>query len=42
MHPSEFWLAVVLAHIGGTFLYLSVSGLRDALAPPSPVVVAHS
>jgi zinc transporter ZupT len=42
MHPSEFWLAVVLAHIGGTFLYLSVSGLRDALAPPSPVIVAHS
>jgi zinc transporter ZupT len=42
MHPSEFWLAVVLAHIGGTFLYLSVSGLRDALAPRSPVVVAHS
>ena len=30
--PSEFWLAVVLAHIGGTFLYLSVSGLQDALS----------
>jgi zinc transporter ZupT len=31
-HPSEFWLSVVLAHIGGTFLYLSVSGLQDALS----------
>jgi zinc transporter ZupT len=41
MHPSEFWLAVVLAHIGGTFLYLSVSGFQDALSPrPAPVVVA--
>jgi len=30
--PSGFWLAIVLADVGGTFLYLSVSGLRDALA----------
>jgi zinc transporter ZupT len=30
---SGFWLAVLLAHIGGTFLYLSVTGLRDALSP---------
>jgi zinc transporter ZupT len=30
--PSEFWLSLVLADIGGSFLYLSVSGLRDALA----------
>jgi len=29
--PSDFWLAIVLADIGGTFLYLSVSGLRDAM-----------
>jgi ZIP family zinc transporter/zinc and cadmium transporter len=36
-HPSEFWLALVLAHIGGTFLYLSVSGLKDA-----PVRVAQA
>lgn len=33
MHPSEFWIALVLAHIAGTFLYLSVSGLLDALSP---------
>jgi len=33
MRLSGFWLAVLLAHIGGTFLYLSVSGLRDALSP---------
>ena len=43
MHPSEFWLALVLASIGGTFLYLSVSGLTDALLPQSaPKVVAES
>jgi zinc transporter ZupT len=30
---SGFWLAVLLAHIGGTFLYLSITGLRDALSP---------
>ena len=33
MNPSAFWLAIVLAHVGGTFLYSSVSGLQDALAP---------
>jgi len=38
--PSPFWLAIVLAHIGGTFLYLSITGLRDALTPP-PLVVAR-
>jgi zinc and cadmium transporter len=40
IHPSGFWLAVVLAHIGGTFLYLSASGLRDALSPHSHVAAA--
>jgi zinc and cadmium transporter len=41
--PSEFWLALVLAFIGGTFLYLSISGLTDALVPQSaPKVVAES
>jgi len=40
-HPSAFWLAIVLAHIGGTFLYLSVSGLQDLLAPrPASAAVA--
>jgi zinc transporter ZupT len=39
VHPSAFWLSQVLAHIGGTFLYLSVSGLRDALSH-SPAVIA--
>lgn len=39
-HPSEFWLALVLAHIGGTFLYLSISGLRDVVSGPR-VAVAH-
>jgi len=29
-HPSDFWLSLVLADIGGTFLYLMVSGLGDA------------
>jgi zinc transporter ZupT len=38
-HPSEFWQAVVLANVGGTFLYLSFSGLRDLLAPPVALVV---
>ncbi len=38
--PSAFWLAIVLAQIGGTFLYLSFSGLQDALAPrPGPGTV---
>ena len=32
VHPSDFWMAVVLAHLGGTFLYLSASGLQDAIA----------
>jgi zinc transporter ZupT len=41
VHPSEFWLSLVLAHIGGTFLYLSVSGLKDALSQPPAVVVAR-
>jgi zinc transporter ZupT len=41
MHPSAFWLSLVLAHIGGTFLYLSVSGLRDALSPATPPVAAQ-
>jgi zinc transporter ZupT len=40
--PSEFWLSLVLAEIGGTFLYLSVSGLRDALASPAEHdLIAH-
>ena len=42
VHPSEFWLALVLANIGGTFLYLAVSGFRDLLAPGPHVAVAHS
>jgi zinc and cadmium transporter len=43
IHPSAFWLAVVLAHIGGTFLYLSVSGLQDALSSQMPpAAVVHS
>jgi zinc transporter ZupT len=41
VHPSEFWLSLVLAHVGGTFLYLSVTGLRDALSRPPAVVVAR-
>jgi ZIP family zinc transporter len=41
MHPSEFWLSLVLANIGGTFLYLTVSGLWDAFSAPSSVVVAQ-
>ena len=36
--PSDFWLAFVLAHVGGTFPYSIVSGLRDALAPAPPLV----
>jgi zinc transporter ZupT len=40
-HPSEFWLSLVLAHVGGTFLYLSASGLQDALSHPPTVVVAR-
>jgi zinc transporter ZupT len=39
-HPSPFWQALLLANIGGTFLYLSASGLRDLLAPPhAPIVL---
>ncbi len=30
-HPSAFWLSLVLAHIGGTFLYLSGNALWGAL-----------
>jgi zinc transporter ZupT len=41
-NPSEFWQALVLANVGGTFLYLSVSGLRDLLTPAVPDVVLHS
>jgi zinc transporter ZupT len=41
VHPSDFWLSLVLAHIGGTFLYLSVSGLRDAFSNSPAVVVAR-
>ncbi len=39
-NPSSFWLSLVLAHIGGTFLYLSVAGLRDAISTPRRLVVA--
>jgi zinc transporter ZupT len=40
--PSQFWLALVLANIGGTFLYLSVSGLGDALSSDTrPVIMAE-
>ena len=43
LHPSEFWLGLVLAHVGGTFLYLSVSGIQDALSlRTAPVVVTQS
>ncbi len=41
MHPSRFWIAVVLAHIGGTFLYLCVTGFAAAFRP-SPAVGAGS
>ena len=34
--PSPFWIALVLAHIGGTFLYLSISGLQDAWTANRP------
>lgn len=30
-HLSPFWLGILLAQIAGTFLYLSISGLQDAL-----------
>lgn len=42
VHPSEFWLALVLANIGGTFLYLAVSGFRDLLGPTSRPLIADS
>jgi zinc transporter ZupT len=42
VHPSDFWLSLVLANIGGTFLYLAVSGLWDAFAPTADAVVAQS
>jgi hypothetical protein len=38
-HPAPFWQALLLANIGGTFLYLSVSGLRDLLTPHAPPVI---
>lgn len=41
-HPSEFWLSLILANVGGTFLYLAVSGFWDLLAPAPDVAVAHS
>lgn len=31
--PSPYWLAILLAHIGGTFLYLAVTGVREASSP---------
>ena len=39
-HPSPYWLGLVLAHIGGTFVYLCVNGLWDALTPHRPAVAA--
>jgi zinc transporter ZupT len=42
VHPSEFWLAVALANIGGSFLYLAISGLWDAVLPSSRAVAAES
>jgi hypothetical protein len=39
-HPSAFWLAIVLAHIGGTFLYLSASGFQDLVAPRAAAIGA--
>lgn len=41
VHPSDFWLSVVLANIGGTFLYLAISGARDALAPAQPAIATE-
>jgi hypothetical protein len=41
-HPSQFWLSLVLANIGGTFLYLAVSGLWDLLSPAPLVAGPHS
>jgi zinc transporter ZupT len=42
IHPTPFWQALVLAQVGGTFLYLSVSGIRDLLTPRPPQVVTAS
>jgi len=42
IHPSELWLSLVLATIGGTFLYLAVSGFWDLLAPAPEAAVVHS
>jgi zinc transporter ZupT len=39
-NPSDFWIALVLAHVGGTFLYLSVSGLWDALSHRATPIVS--
>jgi zinc transporter ZupT len=36
-HPSAFWLSLVLAHLGGTFLYLSATAVWDALWPLPPM-----
>jgi zinc transporter ZupT len=41
VHASGFWLSLVLAQIGGSFLYLTVSGLRDAFLPASSPVAAQ-
>ena len=38
--PSAFWLSIVLANIGGTFLYLCVSGTRDVLTPRRPTIAS--
>ena len=38
-HPSPFWLSFVLAHIGGTFLYLSTNALRGAFRAALEVAV---
>jgi len=40
--PSPFWLALALAHIGGSFLYLTVSGLSDAFGRTRPSPLRHS
>ena len=39
-NPSGFWLSLVLAYLGGTFLYLSATGLWEALGrlPPMSAV----
>lgn len=41
-HFPVIWLALALAHIGGSFLYLSLNGLRDALSPRTAAAVIAS